>query len=167
MPYLRSMTVWKYLAACTLLTVVACNYRNPDQIVVYDTIPGPVEIPNGNISSPEMKYSGKLPCADCGGIETVLTFIPDSMIYRMSETYLNTGDGDKTFESTGTYAMNRGTVQDSGAIVFQLNPGDSEKTRAFKEVGDNSILMLDRNFNEINSSLNYYLVKVVDSLAVQ
>jgi len=168
MSYLRSMTVWKYLAVGTLLTVTACNYRNPDQIVVYDTIPGPAEMITGKLSSPLIKFAGKLPCADCAGIETELIFVPDSMIYRMRETYLNTGDGDKTFESTGTYALNRGTVQDSGATVFQLNPGDSERMRAFKEVGDDSILMLDRNLNEINSSLNYYLVKVsADTLAVQ
>src|SRR6187402_2496419 len=120
------------------LTMAACNYRSHDQIVTYDTIPAAdTGIPR--ISEPNLTYAGKLPCLDCGGIETVLTFIPDSMTYRMKETYLNTGAGDKVLESNGTYAVNRGTVQDTGASVYLLNPGDHDKSRAFKQERDSAI----------------------------
>jgi copper homeostasis protein (lipoprotein) len=160
------MTLRNYVIAALLLALWSCNYSNPDQIVTYDTIPS-TDAGTTRISEPNLVFSGKLPCADCGGIETVLTFIPDSMTYRMKETYLNTGEGDKVFESNGTYAVNRGTVQDSGAGVYLLNPGDAEKSRAFKQETDSAIRMLDRNLNEFQSALNYYLVRVADTTATQ
>src|SRR4051794_38368415 len=98
------MSLRNYAIAVLLFSFASCNYRNPDQIVTYDTIPS-VETGIIKLSEPILIYSGKLPCADCAGIETVLTFIPDSMTYRMKETYLNTGEGDKVFESNGTYAV--------------------------------------------------------------
>jgi uncharacterized lipoprotein NlpE involved in copper resistance len=82
------------------------------------------------------------------------------MLYRLKEVYLNTGEGDKVFESTGTYAINRGTTQDTMAMVYQLNPGENDKIRAFKSVNDSALLVLDRNLDEIKSALNYYLVRV-------
>lgn len=154
------MTYWKYLVTASLLGLSSCNFRNPDQIVVYDTIPAPENVIPSVSSNPEMTFSGKLPCADCAGIMTELTLVPDSMLYRLKEVYLNTGEGDKVFESTGTYAINRGTTQDTLAMVYQLNPGENDKIRAFKSVNDSALLVLDRNFDEINSALNYYLVRV-------
>ena len=160
------MSTRNYLFTGLLLLLAACNYSSHDQIVTYDTIPAAdTGIPR--ISEPNLIYAGLLPCADCGGIETILTFIPDSMTYRMTETYLNTGAGDKVFESNGTYAVNRGTVQDTGAWVYLLNPGDQDKSRAFKQERDSAIRMLDRNWNEINSTLNYFLVRMNDSTLVK
>lgn len=141
-------------------TGASCNYQNPDQYVVYDTLAVHTNSQIVRPSQPTMKFSGQLPCADCAGIYTELTLIPDSMTYRMKETYLNTGQGDQTFFSTGTYAINRGTTQDTGATVYQLNPGDQENGRAYKNINDSAIQALDRNLDEINSSLNYFLVKV-------
>ena len=132
--------------------------------MTYDTIPSTEEITMNKIIQPQMTFTGTLPCADCGGIKTELTFIPDSMIYRMRETYLNTGMGNKLYETTGTYAINVGTTEDSGASVYQLNPGDTERVRVFRTEADTIIVMLDRHLNEIKSTLNYRLVRERDSI---
>lgn len=158
------MKAGHYLALALLLTSASCNFRSQDPIVTYDTIPSTEEITLNKIIQPHMTFYGTLPCADCGGIKTELTFIPDSMIYRMRETYLNTGMGDKQYESTGPYAINVGTAEDSGASVYQLNPGDTERIRSFRTENDTIIVMLDRHLHEIKSTLSYKLVRVRDSI---
>lgn len=161
--YLRSMRLPISVVVC-LISAVSCNFKNTEPVIVYDTIPAPTESLETFVSQPPMLFAGRLPCADCAGINTELYFYPDSMTFRIRETYINTGEGDKLFESTGTYAVNTGTTQDSGAKVYRLHPGDNEKARAFKVINDSALLMLDRNLDEIQSSLNYYLVRVPDSL---
>ena len=156
-----------FFIAGLLFTLAGCNFKDTNQVIVYDTIPAPAESLLIVPSRPAMLFAGRLPCADCAGINTELYFFPDSMTFRIRETYINTGDGDRLFESTGTYAVNTGTSQDSTVLVFQLHPGDKEKGRAFKLINDSSLLMLDRNLNEIHSSLNYALIKVPDSLVIQ
>lgn len=159
------MSVRNLFLAAWLLAGTGCNYRNPDQHIIYDTIPS-AETSQVKLSVPDLVYSGKIPCADCGGILTTLRLIPDSMTYRMKEIYLNTGEGDKVFESAGVYAVNKGTIQDTAATVYLLNPGDAEKSRAYKLENDSSIRVLDRNLNEINSTLNYSLLKIADSTSL-
>ncbi|MEC9486934.1 MAG: copper resistance protein NlpE [Prosthecochloris sp.] len=77
-------------------------------------------------------YRGILPCADCEGIETVITLHPDGT-YRKTTTYL--GRNQKVFIDEGTFTWNRGgsTVRLDG---YDCGP------RHYR-VGENHLLQLD------------------------
>lgn len=51
----------------------------------------------------QQSYSGVLPCADCGGLETSL-FLQQDGTYILQEVYQDTKDGNQTFASYGNWA---------------------------------------------------------------
>ena len=68
------------------------------------------------------EFSGKLPCADCPGIETKLTLNEDGS-FLLDETYLETKDGQ--FTAKGSYE-----VSADGAFVTLKEEGN-DKPRVF------------------------------------
>lgn len=68
------------------------------------------------------EFSGKLPCADCSGIETKLTLNEDGS-FLLDETYLEKKDGQ--FNAKGSYE-----VSADGAFVTLKEEGN-DKPRVF------------------------------------
>jgi copper homeostasis protein (lipoprotein) len=104
-------------------------------------------------------YEGVLPCADCQGIRTKLTLFEEDFTYRLVEIYLGTPDGDRFFESEGTWSKVHGVPKKPDAEVYQLNPGKSAEVRNFLVVDDRQIRQLDSAGGEIASQLDYTLTR--------
>lgn len=85
-------------------------------------------------------YSGMLPCADCNGIETLLTLNPDDT-YRLRSTYL--GRDARVFEETGRF-----TWRPDGHTV-EL---DGAEPRLF-QVADGKLFSLDREGKRVEGAL--------------
>ena len=90
-------------------------------------------------------YVGTLPCADCPGIETILTLNPD-MTYEMVETYQ---DRDAVFTSGGHWTYS--------AETFQITLTEAE--RSYLLVGD-SLEMLNLQGERIRAHYNLMLRKI-------
>lgn len=97
-------------------------------------------------------YKGILPCADCEGIETVIT-IKDDMTYTIKTKYL--GKDEMVYEQKGDFLWN-----EEGNIII-LN----EKNRTPRQflVGENYLLQLDLKGHKITGELadKYFLHKEV------
>lgn len=94
-------------------------------------------------------YGGTLPCADCPGIDTSITFTPEGG-YTMSEVYQ---DGESSsFTGKGSWS-----VREDGKSVL-LDPEDKdERDRAFEVVSPTELRMLDLTGKSIDSTLDYSL----------
>lgn len=84
-------------------------------------------------------YKGILPCADCEGIETVLTLNQDKT-YSLKTAYL--GKSDKVVEETGNFSWN------SAGNTITLSSSADKPNQYF--VGENMLLQLDMNGNKIS-----------------
>lgn len=95
-------------------------------------------------------YKGTLPCADCGGIETVITLNPDET-YNMTTKYL--GKDEKSFNELGDYTWK----EDGNSLI--LEGIDTEPVQYM--VSENKLTRLDMNGEKIKGALekNYELVK--------
>ena len=80
------------------------------------------------------EFSGKLPCADCPGIETKLTLNEDGS-FLLDETYLEKKDGQHN--SKGSYE-----VSEDGAFVTLKEEGN-DKPRVFL-VEENAAYLVDK-----------------------
>lgn len=96
-------------------------------------------------------YKGVLPCADCEGIETIIT-IKENMTYNIKTKYL--GKDDMVYEEKGDFLWN----EEGNTIIL------NEKNRARRQylVGENYLLQLDLKGNKITGDLadKYYLHKI-------
>lgn len=94
-------------------------------------------------------YSGVLPCADCGGIQTSLELSRDGS-FKLNQVYWGKDESD--FENSGKFVWNK----DGNAITI----GEGERMMKF-QVGENMLTMLDREGNKITGELadNYILMK--------
>jgi len=106
-------------------------------------------------------YTGKLPCADCAGIETELRLLtdPDSghRRYVLKQTYLSTRQGDQTFWDAGPWETSNGA---NGARIIRLSPYEADNKRSFSVTTERIIKMLDQEEQEIESELNYSLYRL-------
>jgi heat shock protein HslJ len=95
-------------------------------------------------------YSGVLPCADCEGIETIITLNQDST-FAISTHYL--GKDNSKFEKTGKFELNK----DSNIVKID--------DTAYL-LGENMLLQLDKEDKKITGNLaeNYKLQKVDEQL---
>lgn len=96
-------------------------------------------------------FAGVLPCADCGGIDVLLTLSPDSS-YRLQQTYLGKEPGSM-FIMEGLWLAS----EDLGSVTLVSN-NDGGEHYAFK--GKNRLEKLDIQGNPIESKLNYTLKRV-------
>jgi len=103
-------------------------------------------------------YEGVLPCAECRGIRTELTLFDDDSTYKLVEVYLGTPDGDRTFQSDGTWTLRRSSFKDpKAAAIYELRPRQSGEERKYLIVDERQIRQLDRDGREIASRLDYTL----------
>ncbi|MDP3659751.1 copper resistance protein NlpE N-terminal domain-containing protein [Phenylobacterium sp.] len=100
-------------------------------------------------------YVGRLPCADCAGVDTRLTlFGPPDFRYRLEQSY----SGGATSTSEGEYVILRGDAVDPDATVFQI--GVEGETPFFQRITDDEIRLLDREQRPIVSGANLSLRRV-------
>jgi len=94
-----------------------------------------------------VKYAGTMPCADCMGIRTVLTLYsePGPTRYELTETYVGTKDGDRSFPSSGRWTVLRGSATDPDATVYQVAFDRPDRTVNYLKDGDYQLILLDRN----------------------
>ncbi len=96
-------------------------------------------------------YRGTLPCADCEGIETVITLNEDGT-YKKNDTYLTNKEGENKFEEAGKFVWD-----ESGSIItLQSSSGESKY-----KVGENKLFALDMDGKLVEGQLadKYILVK--------
>lgn len=105
------------------------------------------------------QFKGILPCADCPGIETELTIVNDNLRYVMKERYIDRSVTPRI--TTGEWTTVRGYKDDEDAVVYWLDP-ESDHEQYFLKTSDSTILMLDRNEERIQSSLNFTLTKTFE-----
>lgn len=91
-------------------------------------------------------FSGTLPCADCGGIETTVALFTDTT-FRLRETYQGMSGGPVV--SMGRYTHDGRTLTLDGL----------GRTLKFAVVGEDTIRLLDQAGQPIEGSLPYALVR--------
>ena len=98
-------------------------------------------------------FSGDLPCADCPGIRHIVELHPDNVfVYRM--TYLGRGEDGK---GRSIDDIGRWTISDDGRVLTLH--GDREARALFAVTDGRALRKLDLEGREIESSLNYDLVR--------
>jgi len=166
----RHMKVRPWAQLCLLLLVSGCRSTQPAQSATPATsvpAPDPSMLPGAPTGTLQLiaTYVGTLPCADCAGIRTELSLYAEGpsqfgqAIYRLNETYLETGDGDRTFESTGRWTILRGTATDLDATVYQLDFDRPQTVRNLLRPNDNELRLLDREQREVQSQANHTLLR--------
>ena len=132
------------VAVCSLFALFGCNNRAEVQTLQQTQV--------AELQPMQQSYRGVLPCADCSGIETSL-FLEKDGSWVMNQRY----EGAKepaVFASYGSWART--------ADKLVLTASDGEKLY-FHPKGD-SLEMLDRSGNPIESQLNYTLQPMKDAL---
>lgn len=99
-------------------------------------------------------YAGVLPCADCDGIDTQISFYIDPhsqgpRTFTLQQSYQ--GKPDEPTEYTGTWTMDED--------IYQLMPDGSPEYIYFQQVDEQSIQQLDKNQKKIKTKGNYILIK--------
>lgn len=126
-----------------VLAVCAVIYAYPRVVTAVKSIERPsLPVIQKDITG---NYVGTLPCADCPGIETILTLRSD-MTYELVETYQ---DRDAVFTSGGHWSYSNENFR----VILQ------EAERQFLIRGD-SLEMLDMNGDQIQSKFNLKLKKI-------
>jgi copper homeostasis protein (lipoprotein) len=109
------------------------------------------------------RYRGLLPCADCPGIDTVLSLFTKSpkdlapTRYLLKRTYQDRGN---TIAEAGTWTVLRGTPDNPDATVYQLKSSAGGQVTNFLRVSDDEILQLDSERRRIDAKLNFSLQKI-------
>ena len=117
----------------------------------YVSIP---QIPQLPFTITQTIYSGKLPCADCSGIDATLTMSSNN---TYTQVYVYEGK-NTSFTEKGTWKEIKGTPKDPGALVYQLIPeGTGNKT--YYAVDGNQLKPLDDTMKEISSPFNLNLTR--------
>lgn len=95
-------------------------------------------------------YEGTLPCADCEGIQTMLTINSDST-YTLRSEYLGAKDG--VFETSGVYHMPNAT------LIELVTPSSGEKT--YYKVLSEGLMLSDESgtVNQGELAAHYILKK--------
>ena len=135
----------------------ACIEHRPNDMVVKrdtkETAPEKVNRLKGT-----RVYEGKIPCADCSGIDQRLVLRGDTTgAFRLTETYRDaTEDGDEVIVTTGSWKYYKS--KSSGKILF-LSEGSMKDSSRFQryQVENAFITQLDFNGEWIKSTNNYRL----------
>jgi len=112
-------------------------------------------------------YKGRLPCADCSGLDTELKlyakgrFDTSDAFYVETRTYRGTRNGDMAYSDRGLWTVLKGSATDPNATVYQLNPDRPSETQSYllKENGA-ALVQLDRNLKPIDTKMNLTLRRV-------
>jgi copper homeostasis protein (lipoprotein) len=109
----------------------------------------------GRLDAP-VTYAGRLPCADCPGIQLTVTLLPDST-FRLRQVYQ---DRPAVFHDLG-----RWSVEEHGTRLVLR--GDTEAPQLFQIVGADSLRILDSVGRPIHSQQDYSLVRAPQVDAVR
>lgn len=101
-------------------------------------------------------YEGDLPCADCEGIDVVLTLNTDNS-YSMSNTYR--GRDVEPYVEKGTWRIVKGDATNPNAEVYQLTPSDTGSIVQNYLLSGNELKQLDTNLQLIEAPFNTSLTK--------
>ena len=123
--------------------------------------PSPTTVNEQKETFPEGTYKGTLPCADCPGLETELTFSNYNQgasegNYTLKETYL-----EKSVEpmiTKGTWTILKSPKREGVVYALRSDTGDPEIY--YLKLNNTQIKTLDNNQQEINAPFNYILTKV-------
>ena len=85
--------------------------------------------------------------------------------YRLTETYLGTRDGDRTFASVRRWTILRGNKADPNGTIYQFSFDQPRDVRNFLRVSEDELRLLDRQQNEIGSPVNLSLRRRQSGLA--
>lgn len=136
------------LALVAGFTMVSCDKK--ENIVVEETITPEengmqIDTPTGDNSKTSVDwagtYEGTLPCADCEGIKTIIVLNSDET-YTLTSEYLGK---DNTVESSGAFTWDT----DGNNISITSEDGTSTTYK----VGENKLIQLDQEGNEITGSM--------------
>lgn len=106
------------------------------------------------LSSIVATYRGKQPCADCPGIDSILTLNSDST-YVQKSVYL---ERNNTLEEKGTWAIVKGASKDQTTKVLQLSSmGNENKT--YYLISDSQLIPLDSDLGPLPSPYNMPLMR--------
>jgi len=139
------------MATFAAFLFAGCETKKGEEVITPGT---PEETTDGHNAQNSLDllgtYKGILPCADCEGIETEITFNEDET-YKMTMKYK--GKGDKVFEEIGDYSW-----KEDGKTLM-LEGIDSEPVLYM--VTENKLIHLDQNGEKITGPMekNYELIK--------
>lgn len=137
--------VLSVVAACSLFALFGCNHRSDVEMLQ----PAPME----ELKPMQQSWRGVLPCADCEGIETTL-FLEKDGSWVMNERYQGVSREPSSFASYGTWAR----------TADKLVLTDSKGEKSYYRAKGDSLDMLDREGNPIESQFNYTLAPVKAAL---
>lgn len=153
----------KKIPLAIILTVIAIFvgfniYNNSKSPASTSPSPTPTQVSTQSLTE---TYAGKLPCADCEGIEEELTLTKNSAnattgTFILKDTYL--GKSIEPISSTGKFEIQTGTPNDPETKVLALNPDNQDEVSYFL-MADNTLKMLDKEKKEIDSPFNQTLTK--------
>jgi copper homeostasis protein (lipoprotein) len=104
--------------------------------------------PAARTFGPPATYSGRLPCADCPGIQLTLTLLSDST-FRLRQAYQ---ERPTVLHQLGRWSVDSTRTQ----LTLQGRPASSYR---FRIVGADSLRLLDSQGNPVQSPLNYTLAR--------
>ena len=99
----------------------------------------PTVIPAGTLLG---TYGGKLPCADCSGIQTTVAFYAAGPLqltdtyYVRTMKYLGAPNGDVTSVDAGNWSQKLGTPADPNALLYSLRSNESNRLEDYRLRGD-------------------------------
>jgi len=172
----KAMVQFRFNAAVVGDTAVVFGFETPEKVpgaAPQDTAAYSARV-HIALGSPKVgtavllgTYKGKLPCADCEGLDTTLRlyakgkFDTTYAFYVRTQTYVGTPKGDVTYSDRGDWAVLRGDATDENATVYQLKPDDEKGSESYLRQDDgNELVMLDREQRPIDSTENLTLSKV-------
>lgn len=99
-------------------------------------------------------WSGRLPCADCPGIDTRLVLWRDPDRFLLTETYLDKAAEPQT--SSGTWTIERaGEIPELGRL--KLTTTSSDRTVYLERLPTGNLRLLDQDGEASNTTLDHVL----------
>lgn len=109
------------------------------------------------LSTPPQKtvvFKGKLPCADCSGIESTLTIYPGGT-YLRQDLYL--GKAVKPFVEFGKWSTRNGAENDPRALVYQFKAQGSQVAQNYLLFSQDQLKPLDDKLKLIDAPFDLSL----------
>jgi copper homeostasis protein (lipoprotein) len=148
------------LIAAVYLFVTSCNTNTNDVVITYDTIDS-AALRGDTMAfiTEDENYFGTLPCADCSGIITDISFNTGSLTYTIKRNYQGKQNADSTFIENGNLRIQSDSINPNGPTIFVFQSADGSSPSYFVKASDSTLQMLDQNKKQIAGALNYTLVK--------
>jgi uncharacterized lipoprotein NlpE involved in copper resistance len=133
-----------YLFLAAIFAFAACNHSKKNSSKTraqQSTVSQQPTIRQGHRSNSKIsgEYMGTLPCADCPGIQTTLTFEPN---HKVKKTALYMGSNNLAKTAKGNYIMKNDSL-----IVVNLK--NNKKKEFYKIKSDTSIVRLNSDQKEV------------------